>query len=99
MLEVAAAAIAAGAVTKGLRTLVDATWAARRGPDRRLLAEVLLARGRALVHVGRGGDEEGGAVLHEVAAIADAVGDRSLAAVAHRELAFADLQRGRYDRA
>jgi DNA-binding SARP family transcriptional activator len=99
MLEVAAAAIAAGAVTPGLRTLGEAAWAARRGPDRRLLAEVLLARGRALVHVGRGGDEEGGAALHEAAAIAHAVGDPSLAAVAHRELAFADLQRGRYDRA
>jgi DNA-binding SARP family transcriptional activator len=99
MLEVAEGAVAAGAVTEGLRTLSDATEAARRGRDRRLLARALLLRGRALVHVGRGSDEEGGALLHEAARLAAAVGDAPLAAAAHRELAFTDLQRGRYERA
>jgi DNA-binding SARP family transcriptional activator len=99
MLEVAETAIAAGAVPQGLRTLDEATAAARLGPDRRLLARVLLAQGRALVHVGLGGDEEGGAALHEAARLAEDVGDGDLVASARRELAYADLQRGRYDRA
>jgi DNA-binding SARP family transcriptional activator len=99
MLQVAEEAVAAGAVTEGLRTLAEATEAARGGRDRRLLARALLLLGRALVHVGRGSDEEGGAVLHEAARLATTVGDAPLAAAAHRELAFADLQRGRYDRA
>lgn len=97
MLEAAEAAISAGAVPQGLQTLADATVLARQEPDRLLLARVLLARGRALVHLGRCGDEEGAVLLHEAAAAASEV-DPAVAAAAHRELAYAELQRGRYDR-
>jgi DNA-binding SARP family transcriptional activator len=99
MLAVAETAIAAGAVTQGLQTLSEAALLTRREGDRRLLARVLLAQGHALVHTGFGGDEQGGAVLHEAATLAIDAGEPSLAAKAFRDLAFADLQRGRYDRA
>jgi DNA-binding SARP family transcriptional activator len=98
MLEAGEAAVAAGAVSQGVQTLREAATLARQGQDRHLLARVLVALGHALVHVGRGGDEEGGAALHEAAARAVETGDAHVAAVAYRELAFADLQRGRYDR-
>jgi hypothetical protein len=95
MLEAADAAFTTGAVPQGLRTLDDAEVAA--GGEPALLARVELARGRALVHVGRGGDEDGAAALHRALRLA---GRRSapLVAAAHRELAYADLQRGRYGR-
>lgn len=98
MLEAGKAAVAAGAISQGLQTLREAAMLARRGQDRHILARVLVALGHALVHVGRGGDEEGGAVLHEAAARAVEAGDARVAAAAYRELAFADLERGRYDR-
>jgi DNA-binding SARP family transcriptional activator len=98
MLEAGEAAVAAGAASQGLRTLHEAAALARRGQDRRLLARVLVALGHALVHVGRGGDEEGGAALHEAAAQAIEAGDAQIAATAYRDLAFANLERGRYDR-
>jgi tetratricopeptide (TPR) repeat protein len=98
MLEAGEFAVAAGAVNQGLQTLREAARLARQGEDRHLLAQVLVALGHALVHVGRGGDEEGGAALHEAAARAVEAGDAHVAATAYRELAFANLERGRYDR-
>lgn len=98
MLEAGEAAVAAGAISQGLQTLREAATLARQSQDYRLLARVLVALGHALVHVGRGGDEEGGAALHEAAARAIEVGDVYIAATAYRDLAFADLERGRYDR-
>lgn len=98
MLEAAEAAIAAGGVAQGLQTLAEATALARRDDDRALLARSLFVRGHALVQVGRCGDDEGCAALHEAAALAVDV-DPLLAASAYRELAFADLERGRYDHA
>ncbi|NJN86509.1 MAG: SARP family transcriptional regulator [Leptolyngbyaceae cyanobacterium SL_7_1] len=99
MLEAGEAAIAAGAISQGLQTLREAAILARQGQNHQLLARVLVALGHALVHVGRGSDEEGGAALHEAVARAIEVGDQRTAAIAYRELAFADLERGRYDRA
>lgn len=98
MLEAGESAVAAGAISQGLRTLREAAILARQGQDRHLLARVLVALGHALVHVGRGSDEEGGAALHEAVAQAIAVGEMRIAAIAYRELAFADLERGRYNR-
>lgn len=99
MLEAGEAAIAAGAISQGLQTLREAATLARQGQNHQLLARILVALGHALVHVGRGSDEEGGAALHEAVARAIEVGDEHTAAIAYRELAFADLERGRYHRA
>lgn len=98
MLEAGEAAVAAGAISQGLQTLREAATLARQRQDYHLLARILVALGHALVHVGRGGDEEGGAALHEAVARAIEVGDADTAAIAYRDLAFADLERGRYDR-
>ena len=99
MLEAGEAAIAAGAIDQGLQTLREAATLARQEQNHQLLARVLAALGHALVHVGRGSDEEGGAALHEAVTRAIEVGDERTAAIAYRELAFADLERGRYHRA
>jgi DNA-binding SARP family transcriptional activator len=99
MLEAGETAIAAGAISQGLQTLREAAALARQGENHQLLARVLVALGHALVHGGRGSDEEGGAALHEAVARAIEVGDEHTAAIAYRELAFADLERGRYHRA
>ncbi|HEY9817965.1 MAG TPA: BTAD domain-containing putative transcriptional regulator, partial [Candidatus Obscuribacterales bacterium] len=99
MLEAGEAAIAAGAISQGLQTLREAVALARQDQNHQLLARVLVALGHALVHVGRGSDEEGGAALHEAVTHAIEVGDEHTAAIAYRELAFADLERGRYHRA
>jgi hypothetical protein len=46
------------------------------------------------VHAARGSDEEGAAALHEAAGLAEPLGDRASAALAHRELGYVDLLRG-----
>lgn len=99
MLEAGQAAIAAGATSQGMETLWAAAALARRGRDHHLLAQVLVALGHALVDAGKGGDEAGGAVLREAAARAVEAGDVLVAAAAQRDLAYADLQRGRYRQA
>jgi DNA-binding SARP family transcriptional activator len=99
MLEAGEVAIASGAISQGLQTLREAATLARQEQNHPLLARVLVALGHALVHVGRGSDEEGGAALHEAVTRAIEVGDEHTAAIAYRELAFADLERGRYYRA
>jgi DNA-binding SARP family transcriptional activator len=98
LLEAGEAAVAAGAINQGLQTLREAVALARQHQNHPMLARVLVALGHALVHVGKGGDEEGGAALHEAATWAIEVGDTQVAAAAYRELAFANLERGRYDR-
>jgi hypothetical protein len=98
MIDAGQAAVAAGALTQGMQTLWSASAAARRSDDRTLLPRVLVALGHALVHACRGGDEEGGATLHEAAARAVEAGDALLAAAAQRDIAYADLMRGRYSR-
>lgn len=99
LLDAGVAAVTAGAMAEGVASLRVAAATARRDGDRGLLARILVALGHALVHGGRGGDEEGGAVLHEAVAEALQAGEEGLAATAYRELAFADLQRGRYRQA
>lgn len=99
LLEAGEAGVAVGALGPGLRSLWSATARARRQPGAPLLPRALLALGHALVHAGRCGDEQGAAILHEAAHRAAGAGDAGVAASAQRELAFADLQRGRYERA
>lgn len=95
-LDAGRAAIAAGAVEAGIDCLRRAVTEANAAHDGRLQAEALLALGGALVHSVRGFDDEGSVVLHEAIAAAEAVGDQKVAATAHRELGFVEIQAGRH---
>ncbi|WP_250036493.1 AfsR/SARP family transcriptional regulator [Paractinoplanes maris] len=97
--ESGAAAVAAGSVESGVRSLRTAVRLAdRAGSDRwRLAARLRLAE--ALIHSLRGLDEEGLATLHEADRIACATGDRAAAARARAEIGYVDFLRARYDRA
>ncbi len=94
-LEAGRAAVAAGAVEPGIACLRQASAEARAVGDPALLARSLAALGSALVHLLRGGDEEGAAVLHEALTIAEACGERQAACKACRELGFIAVQAGR----
>ncbi|MCY1136668.1 BTAD domain-containing putative transcriptional regulator [Actinoplanes sp. Pm04-4] len=99
IVESGAAAVAAGSVEAGVRSLRTAVRLADRArSDRwRLAARVRLAE--ALIHSLRGLDEEGLAFLHEADRIALAVGERAVAAQARAEIGYVDFLRARYDRA
>ncbi len=94
-LEAGRAAVAAGAVEPGIACLRQASAEARGVGDPALLARSLAALGSALVHLLRGGDEEGAAVLHEALALAEACGEREAACKVCRELGFIAVQAGR----
>jgi DNA-binding SARP family transcriptional activator len=98
LLESGEAAVSAGAIDLGLERLREAAIAAREIDERSLEAAGLLSLGAALVHATKGRDEEGSAALHRAAAVAEAIGDRRVAASAHRELAYVELLRGDYSR-
>lgn len=98
-LEAGQAAIAAGAWGTGMEALRRAAAAAEATADDRLLAEVQLSLGSALVHSARGLDEEGATSLHKASAVAQKAGLEKLVANAKRELAWVELLRGRYERA
>jgi DNA-binding SARP family transcriptional activator len=98
LLESGEAAVSAGAIDLGLERLRGAASAARDIGESSLEATGLLALGAALVHATKGRDEEGSAALHRAAAVAEATGDRGVAASAHRELAYVELLRGDYAR-
>ena len=98
LLESGEAAVSAGAIDLGLERLREAATAAREIGERSLEAAGLLSLGAALVHATKGRDEEGSAALHRAAAVAEAIGDRRVAASAHRELAYVELLRGDYSR-
>lgn len=71
-LDAGSTAVAAGAVDTGLAALRSrAVIAARAVHDPALLARTLLALGSAMVHGVRGADQEGLALLHDAAALAD----------------------------
>jgi DNA-binding SARP family transcriptional activator len=99
-LDAGKAAIDAGALEAGLECLRRATAEAHACGDLSLKAEALFAMGFALVHSGRRAmHDEGAAALHEAIAIGERTGDASVAASAHRELAWPEILAGRYGRA
>ncbi len=98
-LEAGQAAIAAGAWSTGIEALRRAAAAAEATADDKLLAEVQLNLGSALVHSARGFDEEGATSLHKASAFAHKAGLAHVAANAKRELGWVELLRGRYERA
>ena len=99
-LDAGKAAIDAGALDAGLECLRRATAKAHACGDLSLKANALFAMGSALVHSGRRAvQDEGAAALHETIAICERTADTSLAAAAHRELAWPEVLSGRYGRA
>jgi tetratricopeptide (TPR) repeat protein len=97
-LEAGKAAIAAGAVDAGLDSLRRACAASESCGDDYLLARAQLALGSALVHCMRAYGEAAVA-LHRAADVAHRIGAQAIAATAHRELGFVDVQAGRRERA
>lgn len=98
-LEAGLSALDAGVVDTALDLLRQAVAEARETDDRRLQVRASVALGQALVHAVRGHDGEGAGVLLEAVALAEELGAPELAVSAHRELAYVELLRGRYDRA
>lgn len=96
LLESGEAAVNVGAMGPGLENLRNAVAGSRDLGDRDLEAAALLALGTALIHATKGRDEEGAAALHRCIAAAEIVGERALAASAHRELGYVELLRGDY---
>ncbi len=96
-LEAGEAALAAGAVEAGLQCLRRAASDSAEIGDAALQAQALTFLGSALVHVARGGDEEGATALHQALATAQ-VGVPEVQATASRELGYVEFLRGSYDR-
>jgi DNA-binding SARP family transcriptional activator len=94
-LEAGRAAVDAGAVEPGIACLRQACAEARGVGDPVLLGQALAALGAALIHLLRGSDEEGTALLHEALALAEAGGDRTVTCKVCRELGWVALQSGR----
>jgi len=97
-LEAGKAAIGAGAVDVGLESLRRACAAAASCEDDYLNARAQLALGSALVH-GMRAYGEAAVALHRAADVAHRIGANAIAATAHRELGFVDVQAGRRERA
>ena len=98
-LEAGEAAIGAGAVESGLQCLRSAVAEAHASEDLETKVQSLVALGSSLIHAVRSRDEEGAVALHEAISLAETTGQSSLAAAAHRELGYAEMLRGRYERA
>ena len=94
-LEAGETALEAGAVEPGIEILRHACAEAAAAGDAALESRALATLGSALVHALRGRDEEGALRLHEALRLADACGERHVAAVACRELGYIDTQAGR----
>lgn len=97
--ESAEGMIRAGALDQGVPILREVLGAAETLDDKRLQARALFAIGSALVHTDRSRHEEGSAALHQVISLAQGLGDASLQAEAHRDLAWVEFMAARYDRA
>ncbi|HSS01508.1 MAG TPA: tetratricopeptide repeat protein [Kofleriaceae bacterium] len=97
-LEAGKAAIGAGAVDAGLESLRRACAAAEACGDGYLHARGHLALGSALAHSMRAYGEAAPA-LHRAIDAAQRIGAHAIAATAHRELGFIDVQAGRGDQA
>lgn len=91
-----AAAVTAGSWATGIDHLRQAVANARQLTDERLRARSLVALGAALVHAGRGQDEEGAASLHEGGTLAESCRELPVAATAWRELAWVEFLRGHH---
>lgn len=98
-LEAAQSALAAGAIEVGIQGMWKALTAARGIRDRELTARSLVELGAALVHAGRGTDEEGVALLHEGTSLAEAAGRTDVAAKGWREIGWVQFLRAQYERA
>ena len=99
IVEAGSAAVSAGAVEAGVRSLRTATGLADRAGAVRLRVSARLVLAEALIHALGGLDEAGLAALHEADQIAMANDLRDAAAQARAELGYVDFLRGRYDRA
>jgi len=99
LLESGSAAIGAGAIELGVRTLQEARDAADAAGSGLIRVQVRLELAEALVHSVRGRDEEGLALLWEADEIAGANGLRHQVAQARAERGYVDFLRARYDRA
>ncbi|MBU2667840.1 hypothetical protein KOI35_30445 [Actinoplanes bogorensis] len=99
IVESGAAAVAAGSVESGVRSLRTAVRLADAAKSDRWRVAARLRLGEALIHSLRGMDEEGLATLYEADRIASAVGNRAAAAWARAEIGYVDFLRARYDRA
>jgi DNA-binding SARP family transcriptional activator len=99
LVESGEAAVNAGAIEAGLESLRNAVAGARASDEFEVETEALLALGSALIHATKGKDEEGAAALHRSITAAEATGQRSVSASAHRELGYVELLRGDYPRA
>ncbi|MGZ6123356.1 MAG: BTAD domain-containing putative transcriptional regulator, partial [Myxococcales bacterium] len=97
-LDAGKAAISAGAVDSGLKSLRRACAAAESCGDDYLHARAELALGSALVH-GMRAYGEAAVALHRAVDGARRIGANAIAATAHRELGFVDVQAGRRERA
>ena len=89
----------AGAIEAGVESLRNAVAGARGSGDTDVETLALFSLGSALIHATKGKDEEGAAALHRSIAAAEAAGQRSVAASAHRELGYVEVLRGDYPRA
>ncbi|MBL7253133.1 AfsR/SARP family transcriptional regulator [Paractinoplanes lichenicola] len=99
IVESGAAAISAGSVETGVRSLRTAVRLADRAGSTRWRLAARLRLAEALIHSLRGLDEEGLAILHEADRLALAADDRAAAARARAEIGYVDFLRARYDRA
>jgi DNA-binding SARP family transcriptional activator/tetratricopeptide (TPR) repeat protein len=99
IVEAGSAAVSAGAVEAGVRSLRTATGLADRVGAARLRVSARLVLAEALIHALGGLDEAGLAALHEADQIAMANDLCDAVAQARAELGYVDFLRGRYDRA
>jgi DNA-binding SARP family transcriptional activator len=99
IVEAGSAAVSAGAIEAGVRSLRTAARLADRAGAVPLCVSSRLVLAEALIHALGGLDEEGLASLYEVDEIARANDLADAVAQARAELGYVDFLRGRYDRA
>ena len=99
LLAAGEAAIGAGVIDAGIEILSRAAAAAGELAAPELQARVEASLGTALIHGGRGLDARGIAALHAALDLAERADDAELIATSARELGYADMKRGRYERA
>jgi len=99
IVEAGSAAVSAGAVEAGVRSLRAAAMLADRAGAAQMRVRSRLVLAEALIHALGGLDEAGLAALHEADQIAMANDLFDAVAQARAELGYVDFLRGRYDRA
>lgn len=93
------AALAAGVFDAGIEILRRSVVDAREAGAPAIEARAQLAVGTAFIHGGRGRDTEGIPALHATLGLAQQLDDATTAVRAMSELGYADMKRGRYERA